>query len=491
MLRVASRIDFRSIVILSAFATIGCLVVAFPLVAVVVGGVAGVTALAVYAMRAWSMKFWHLLTLLGLTGYMVLNYGFANLTVHAGIPIIIGHTIMFAALALAVYSAPRGAVGAAIREPAALCLWGLLLLTLIHLYFEIPRYGAYALRDASITLEAVFMIPGVLWATSKRGVPLLVKWMILLFFILLPYSWLEPWADAITAMSPTSGVFQQVAIVGYHASTSLYMLSGLLFLMLVSRDWIKWPPGVLILISVGGLLGLALGQARSMYIGLALSIVILALLGEFRKCTELGIAVALAIVGIVGIAVSGVQLSGRLGPMNLTFFEEHLGSLWGSRDAFQEGSIDDRKDWYAQVEKRIFSSTTNLVLGSGFGEPLINFEFFGHVAVRQPHNSNVSILARLGLIGFALWGAFHYFLLKRFYYVYRIRDQLDRRLYHVLMWLFLCYLLMMLHTSVQPALEFAYGSIPFYFMMGVFLGITRFRLADTYTNSETALPIPA
>jgi hypothetical protein len=492
MLRVASRIDLGSIMILAMFATLGCAVVAFPLVALAAAAVIGVTALVLYAMRAGSMKLWHLLTLAGLTGYMLLNYGFANLTLHVGIPIIIGHTLMFAALALAVYASPRGSVSEAVREPAALCLWALLLLTLVHLLFDIPRHGAYALRDASIILEGVFLILGVLWATSRRSVTLLVKWLVFLFFVLLPYSWLEPWADAITSMSPTSGIFQEVAIVGYHAATSLYMLCGLLFLLLVSRDWIKWPRGVLILLSVGSLLGLALGQARSMYVGLALSIVLLALLGEFRKCTELGLAIALAIVGILGIAVSGVQLSGRLGPMNLTFFQEHLGSLWGARNAEQQGSIDDRKDWYAQVEERILSSTTNLTVGSGFGEPLINFEAPGHVVVRQPHNSNVSILARLGLVGFLFWLMFHYFLLKRFYYVYRIRDRLDRRLYHLLMWLFLSYLLMMIHTSVQPAFEFAYGSIPFYFMMGLFLGITRWRLADQESrNSEPAPAISA
>jgi len=39
------------------------------------------------------------------------------------------------------------------------------------------------------------------------------------------------------------------------------------------------------------------------------------------------------------------------------------------------------------------------------------------------------------------------------------------------LWLFLCFLLVLLHASVQPTLELSHGSIPFYFLLGLGIGI--------------------
>jgi O-antigen ligase len=113
-----------------------------------------------------------------------------------------------------------------------------------------------------------------------------------------------------------------------------------------------------------------------------------------------------------------------------------------------------------------------MVIGEGFGQALINFENEEGIPVRQPHNSSLTVLARLGFVGLSIWLLFIGFVLVRFARFLRMRTA-PEGVNNAILWLFLCFVLFLEISSVQPELEFSHGTIPFYFLLGLGLGIMR------------------
>src|SRR2546428_531067 len=114
---------------------------------------------------------------------------------------------MLLALGMVILGGRSRSLSQFLLDPPVLCLLLLLLLALIHLVVDLPRHGLYALRDSSIFCEAVFLPLGLLWANRKRDTPLLLKWLLLVFFTNLIYSFTFPWAEQLqswSCLSPSS-----------------------------------------------------------------------------------------------------------------------------------------------------------------------------------------------------------------------------------------------------------------------------------------------
>lgn len=463
---------------LGAFIVLGALLGKYPLASLLsIGAIALFILLVFLARKLAQIELWQVLTLGALTGLVVLNYGFANLALHAGgVPIIIGHSLMLSALGLAAFRHRRLFVKA-LRDPAMRCILLLIGMALFRLLFDVPQFGLYAVRDASMFTEGIFMLLGLVWGMEKRNTSIMLKWLMILFVLNLIYTCMFPLGDTVRDWSPKSGIFLEVPVLGEFSGNSIYLLAGSLFCILLGRQAVKWPRFVLLGLALMQLLALAMLQARADYLALAVCLCVLALSGQIRKCAELMAAVSLALVALLLLtSVFGLALSGRVGPVNLTFLGEHMSSLLGKRYAPAAGSIDDRLDWYDEVWGRLRSNPTALVLGEGFGKPLIDVYDAPGVATRQPHNSHLSVLARMGALGLVVWAGFHLSLLKRFTRAFYARAYLDDKSFTLVLWLFLLYLILMIDMSVQPGLEFSFGAIPFYFLMGFALGVISFQL---------------
>jgi O-antigen ligase len=106
---------------------------------------------------------------------------------------------------------------------------------------------------------------------------------------------------------------------------------------------------------------------------------------------------------------------------------------------------------------------------------------------RIPHNSSLTYLARLGVIGFTLWIAFHFLLAKRFISVLRRRSSSDDKLVSAfVLWIFLYYVLFMNISLVEGPFEFPSGAVPFYFFMGFALGLMRWQLSGKNKPQDRA-----
>jgi hypothetical protein len=478
------RLDRRDLFQFSLFIMAGCLAVLYPfffLGCVALVATVGLGWLALARIRRANLEAWQVLVLAALSGYTILNYGFENLAFHVGgAPIIISYLLMFASLLFALFTFKYSR---ALKEPAVYCLGGLLFLTLAHLAMDIPSYGFWALRDASMFIDGLFLFLGLCWGMRPDSTIPLVKWLLVVFVLNLVYGLSFPWGDALQAVSPVSGVFLKVPVVGFYHSTYIYLLAGAMFFIMLAGYVVKWPQWIMLLLVLAQLGGLAIHQDRSMYVAIALILVLLLFFGEVKSSAKLLGVIAFAITGLFMLTtVAGVEISGRIGPVNMSFFADHIRSISGAEDT-PGSSVEGRMDWLQQAEKRFLSSPW---FGVGFGQPLIDdLDSGSGAAIRQPHNSSLSIAARLGATGFAVWVAFHLCLLTRFVYAFRRRHLCDKLHADLILWLFIFYLIFMIVMHVDPGLEFPSGAIPFYFFVGLILGIIRWQIPAANERAES------
>jgi O-antigen ligase len=467
----------NSLVWFVLFLIVGGLIATHPIPTLILMGAGVVTAICFRGYKfldPGDLQLWQLVLLPALTGYMLLNYGFENLTLHVGgVPVILSYGLMYLAFIVAVFTF-GGSLRFELKEPVIACLIFLLGLTFIHLLFDLPKYGVWALRDSSMVLDGIFMLLGLLWARRGKDLLFLLRWLMLLFVINTLYGLAFPWSQQMQDMSPKSGVFIPVPIVGNYHTTYIFLLAGALFCIVLARYVVTWPKWILMIMALAQLFGLALHQDRSMYLGLMLAIVVFTILGEAKKTMILTGAVVASLLGIfVLTSVLGIEISGRIGKVDLDFFMAHLRSVSG--EAGTPGStVESRVDWLNQAYDRFLTHPT---FGVGFGKPLIDYvDPRTGVSVRQPHNSSLSILARLGVVGALGWALFHLFLCLRFWHAFRYRRYAGKLAADLVLWLFVLYLVFMLTMSVEPALEFPSSAIPFYFFAGLALGVTRWQI---------------
>lgn len=414
------------------------------------------------------LRLWQLMSLSALTGYIILNYGFSNFAIPPGTPFAIGYLLSYGALLLAVLSNPSR-TKVALREPA-IWWWVVLLgLSILHLVADLPRYGLYAIRDATLIFEMAFLLLGFLWGIRKGPIYFL-RGLALIFLFNLTYAGFYPWASHLQAISPKSGVFRQVALLGFYSHTALFLLVGALFSWLLGR-FIGWPGWFLTITGMLQLGGPFIFQSRAIYIAALLNVAALFLLGDIRKGIKATALIGLGLLLLTGIlTVSGINLRGRIGPVNLAFLTRHFQSIFLRPETPAVGSAQWRLALIPEVISRVISSPWRLIVGEGFGEPLIDFIIKGGVAVRQPHNTHLSVLARLGLVGLLFWTLF---LLRVGTTLVRCarRSPCGTFEHNLWLWLLLFFISGLVFATFQPWLEFPYGAIPFYAIVGFALGL--------------------
>jgi O-antigen ligase len=445
----------------------------FLLICLAVAAALGACWAVVSYVHRQGLEMWQLMTLIAVSGYMLLNYGFENLTLHVGgVPIIISYGLMYAALALAVSSHHRS-LATAIKEPAVLCMLALLVFTFLHLAFDLPSYGLWAIRDSTMCLDGLFMLLGLAWARKVNSTSFVIKWLMVVFVVNLIYSFTQPWGEKLWAWSPESGVFFKVPILGNYNGIGDIQLSGALFCVCLAGYVLTRPRWMMLFLALAQFLAVAISQARRMYVATVVVFIILILLGEAKKLGKLMILLPSAIVVILLVTtIGGLEISGRIGVVNLEFFKEHIRSITNS-EGTPGSSVEGRFQWAEEAFQHFLAHP---VVGEGFGQPLLTdvADDTNNAVTRMPHNSSLSYLARLGVIGFAIWIAFHFCLIKRFVNAFRRRPYWeDQRLSALVLWFFLYYVLVIIVSLVEPAFEYPSGAVPFYFFMGFALALMR------------------
>jgi hypothetical protein len=479
------RLDRRSIVWFCLLAVAGAIGTLYPLswLACVAALAALVLCwLALASIRRAQLEIWQAVALAMLSGYLVLNYGFDNVSVHlAGFPIPVSYGLMYASLGMAALSY-RNELHKALKEPALVFIFLVLGLTFVHLLTDIPSYGVWAFRDGTMCFDGLFIVLGLIWSMKRQSLSFLAKWLTVIFVLNMFYSFTLPWGETLWAWSPVSGAFLQVPIFGNYNGAGDILMAGACFCICVGNYVVRRRGWIMLLLAIGQLLGIAVTQVRRMYLGIVIIIIILVLVGEIKRFSKLLILVPIAIAVLVAATTfGGLKIEGRIGPVELDFFKDHIRSMSGDKD-MPGSSVESR---FNMVDEAMEHFYAHPIFGVGFGQPLLSEVDLNQnqgAVTRQPHDSSITYLARLGVLGFVVWVLFHLCVLQRFFYAFRQRRSCDKEVYHFVLWFFLFYVIIMIGSFVEAPFEFPDKAITFYFLIGYALGLIRWHLTPQNTS---------
>lgn len=459
---------------------VGMLIARFPPFAVlVVAGVLG--ALVVVFRNAVPRVFFAVLPVV-LGGYALLGRGFAYL---GAAPVYVGEMAMGLAALTVVVSLPRARLTRLHGLLIAFMVWGAL-----RTMPYVPRYGLDALRDAVLWGYALFAVAVSFAARGdtvqrladryRRVLPALVLWVPLAG--VLTYV-----ASAAVPRLPGSGV----PIVAYKGGDMGVHLAGMAAFLLLGLAaarptglwelaelfvWPAWFLGLFVAGAVnrGGLLAASAGAGLAM------------LLRPSRRGAWL-IWVALLLL-CAGLLINPSVSTERGREFSLRQVASNALSVVG---VGEESTLNSTKEWRLAWWETIIDYTIKgpyFLTGKGFGINLADddgFQVMADHSLRSPHNGHLTVLARMGVPGFALWIAFHAaFGIALLRAARRAMRRGDTRWAAIELWLLIYWLAMMLNASFDVYLEGPQGGIWFWSIVG--LGLAA--LAVERSAPATATP---
>lgn len=452
-----------------------------------------------------------------LTGYMFMGRGFAHIGVG---PIYVGDWV----LALGIVTACIVVVRRGVRGTRSWTITLLVLFMVLGAARTIPYIGTYgldALRDGVLWGYAGFAL--VIYLVADRAwiaaAVRLYGWVVPAFALWLPISWSifvssQVGVDVLTPGSNHPLVFFKAGDMAVHAAaaiafivlapSSFATMRGFASRFVVSMP-LTWTVFLTGAASRGALLTAATGLGATV-------------LATRRPANWIPVAAAtLAVLiwlnasAIIGGPISPspspspsptesaspppsatptatpthtatptstpTPTSGPGRPTSAGQWFENLLSIFGSSSRPDlDGTKAFRLAWWSKIaDYTVFGPY--FWTGKGFGVNLADDDGFQPTldgSLRAPHNSHMSVLARMGVPGFVLWvllqGAFAVGVLRA---VRAHRRADDRMTAGLGAWVFIVWAAMMVVTSFDPYLEGPQGGIWFWTIVGLGLVVMR------------------
>lgn len=402
--------------------------------------------------------------------YLVFCYGFANFSI---LSVPVGY-LLLAISVFFCYVNHNLLINKYLREPIFVSVIIIILFSFGHLLVDFPRYGLYAIRDATFSFELIVLILGFVWGKKSFTHKEITRFLLIAFIANFLYSLTFPFSSFIKNISPVSGVFQPIPVFGYYSHTFYFLLLGSVFCFL-QLDKFTHKSLIKIFGAVQLLWAFAF-QSRTTYISI---IVILFLLIFFKRNISFSKLVLVLVIGVFLLILlqygTSLVIPGRLGNMNIDFYISHIKSIFLVEDSEELGSAMHRIKLVEESLRIWRSSLESTVFGTGFGEPIIDLYTTG-IQIRNPHNTHLTYLVRLGIVGAVLWVFLNIRMLIILFQNIQLSD-LSEKGFEV--WVFLYFITGLLLTAFQPWLEFPYGTIPFFSILGYSIG--------TFYNKKNAL----
>ena len=336
-----------------------------------------------------------------LCGYAVGSKGFAYLGVP---PIFIGEVSML--VGAAAFLVARGS-RAVWRSPLTWWLLAFMSLSAARTVPFLGEYGMLALRDAAFWGYGVFAIvmAGLVLARPQRLDYLLREYrrLVPVLLVAVPIMWL---ATIMLAGGGPKWPGSNVPIIGAKGTDFLVQLSGVVAFMCVgffgrTRGWLVALLAVSVVLtgfnSRGGLLAFLCAFA----IGFAA-----------RPRSRSGWSLATMLGGAAALlAVSGVAIRfpGMSRDISFTQFVQSFATTAGGSAGVAAQDLENTKQWRLAWWAVIITYTIDgdyFWTGKGYGINLADddgFQVQADNSLRTPHNVHMTVLARSGVPGLALW----------------------------------------------------------------------------------------
>ena len=444
-----------------------------------------------------------------LAGYMFMGRGFAHLGIG---PAYVGEWV----LALGILTACIVVIRRGLQLARSWTITFLVLFMVLGAARTVPYLGTYgldALRDAVLWGYAVFAL--VIYLVADRAwiaaAVRLYGWIVPAFALWLPIAWIifqssQVGADPANPGSNHPLVFFKAGDMVIHAAgaiafivlarPSLATLRGFASRLLVSIP-LTWTVFLTGAASRGALLGAATGLGATV-------------LATRRRANWIPVASAALIVFVwlsipaiggapspsptpsaspTGSAVSSPSVAPTPSPdsrrqISVGNLADNFVSIFGSSSKSDlDGTRAFRLAWWSKiVDYTVFGP--HFWAGKGFGVNLADDDGFQPTldhSLRSPHNSHLSVLARMGVPGLVLWmllqGAFALGLLRA---VWAHRRADDGTMAGLGAGILIVWAAMMVVTSFDPYLEGPQGGIWFWSIFG--LGLVVMRMAPRLTT---------
>lgn len=290
------------------------------------------------------------------------------------------------------------AVAAVMHEPFA---WALVPLLLIAAY-DLARGGPGSLSSARLFAYSVVMLVAIRVLDTPRALRAFGLTIVAgavaasLIAVALVLS-----GRSLNATDLSTGGARGLSIGGSFlvAAALLYVLAR----RVVSDAALRGVAPLLVLVLAGGVLA---SGARETWVGVAMAMVLFAVVSPVRGLWRLAAVVVCAAL----LAVGAYSLAPR---------QQHLGSSLASLEnriaaihpasAVQDPSVQDRLTKWRVVWEQVRSHP---VLGTGFGHAETYWTNFGgnnfeRFTIDDPENTHLWLWARTGTLGFAAWVAFN------------------------------------------------------------------------------------
>jgi O-antigen ligase len=409
-------------------------------------------------------------------GSLILNYGFFALRIppsEGGVPL--GEAL--AAVYLATLNWPRVLANIAAAGPIVPIL-GWWIFGFTRLLFDASANGLWAFRDATQVIDSLYIAVGFVIAAQPDNIAR--------FFRTLPWilggvgiyalTIIFPGADRLGDVSPKlpGGSGQEIPIFGNYGNTAAMLLWLAAYLLLV-RGRNRRMDGVRVAVAASAIvMTIVVLQERTTYIQLVL---LIALLFVFRRGTllRMGVVIPVFVLAVGIIELTHIQLPGRLtSKISFSFFLDHIKAMVGASQSQElagaaEG-VAQRMVWWTSIYQRLMADPITTATGLGYGIPLIDFAGPGGIVIREPHNSIISVSARLGVIGLFLWTWMQIGLFRVWLVTLRAARRLNRpEIVERLCFLVSYFVLVLGQAYGEDAFEKPYFAIPYYFFWGVIL----------------------
>lgn len=345
--------------------------------------------------------------------------------------------------------------------------------------FGLLEHGIWAMRDATFVIESLFIWIGFVASRDIGSINRIMGASRMLGFIAVGYAFLYPFRELLQEISPQvvspNGV--TLAVLFQFESTPTLILAVAFTLIYRPEQTSRLA---LVLLALTVVYVTLFWQSRTIYLQIVALVMVFALL----KRQVIGRIAFLGVLGFVGLLLffsSGIEITGRLGEqVDAQFLIDHFQAIWGqASDATQSSAegVEWRLAFWDAIWRDLNAGPWTLLTGLGFGQPLIDFIGPDGEIVRIPHNTLITILGRMGLIGLATFVAIHIYLMRQWLIAYRKSVQLsDRAIETFLVFVLAFFVCSWLYAIGEGSVELPYIAVPYYFLWGVVIRLSTVRL---------------
>ncbi|HVM15651.1 MAG TPA: O-antigen ligase family protein [Egibacteraceae bacterium] len=393
-----------------------------------------------------------------LAGYLFFGRPFAYLHVPA-IPVFLGELLLGVGLVV-VLRRSHHLVRTVSRSPPLEALLLLLGLGTARLVADLPSYGLLALRDAALWYYALLaFVVAALLTLNPSLLDRLLSW----YARILP--WFLVWGGVAVIVSrqltngptvPGTGV----PVFGFKAGDlAVHLAIGLSFFWLLKGEETLPARRLRLLVTGAGLMSLLIAGTtnRGGFVSAAFILGGTALASPARRRTMVSTVagVLLLLLALAALSDARLDVDGR--EISLRQLAENVSTLVGaegSEKGAQRGTVQWRLAYWGDIAQDTLAGN-NGPLGLGFGPNLADtygYQVAFDEPLRNAHNSHVTLLARLGLPGFAVWLLF-WLVWFRTLASKRRKASPESRERHLSSWLTISVLGILVNAAFDPGLE--------------------------------------